>query len=138
MADGREFLARCERQEPGNLILAMARRSDNRVSGNIGYEANGKGAAELGYCLAEPLWGQGLGREAATAMTDHAFGVSGHERLFAGYRHGNDASRRILARLGFIATHAEMLNCRATGESTPVVRMELTRENWLAAKGRRR
>jgi RimJ/RimL family protein N-acetyltransferase len=56
---------------------------------------------EIGYLLAAEAWGQGLASEAVAAAIDRVF-HSGHaERVIARYREGNQASRRLLEKLGF-------------------------------------
>ena len=56
---------------------------------------------ELGYWLAEPLWGRGLTVEACRAVLGHAFAACEPERMQARVIVGNDASRRVLEKLGF-------------------------------------
>jgi RimJ/RimL family protein N-acetyltransferase len=136
--DARAHLARVSRGERGtlNMMIVEKQRAD-RVVGGIGYEADGAGhGAELGYWLAETLWSKGYGHEAAKAVVDHAFKVSRHDRLHAGYRHGNEASRRILDRLGFRIVGHSMMPSLGAGHPTPVARLELTRREWLKAKDR--
>lgn len=57
--------------------------------------------AELGYALRSDLWGRGLAREATTAALDWAFRSLRLHRVEADIDPRNDASRRILQRLGF-------------------------------------
>ncbi|HJR74669.1 MAG TPA: GNAT family N-acetyltransferase [Luteimonas sp.] len=57
--------------------------------------------AELGYALRSDLWGRGLAREAASAALDWAFRSLRLHRVEASIDPRNDASRRILERLGF-------------------------------------
>jgi RimJ/RimL family protein N-acetyltransferase len=136
LKDAEEFLVITQKTEPGTLRLAItAKDSGDHVRGSIGYEAGE--SVEIGYWLAEPDWGKGFGTEAARALTDHAFDVAGHGNLVAGFRHGNDASRRILEGLGFVKTGDAMMFSRAVGAEIPVTRLVLTRHNWRAAKGRR-
>lgn len=136
--DAREHLHRVNQDVPGTLRLMIAEKSQPAVIvGGIGYEGEEAGhSAELGYWLAETVRAKGFGYEAALAVTAHGFEVAGHERLVAGYRHGNEASRRILDRLGFRIVGHEMMYSRGVGRKTPVARLELTRREWLKAKGR--
>ena len=62
---------------------------------------------EFGVHLLPLRWGQGHAMEAASRVIDHAFGAGGHRALFAGHHPDNLASRRLLARLGFVHTHDE-------------------------------
>jgi len=137
--DARDHLDRANRSTPGTLRLSISEKSrPNSIVGGIGYEAEEAGhSAELGYWLAEPVWSKGFGYEAAAAVTTHAFEAAGHERLMAGYRHGNEASRRILDRLGFRTVGHEMMYSRGVGRKSPVARLELTRREWSRTKGGR-
>jgi RimJ/RimL family protein N-acetyltransferase len=57
---------------------------------------------DLGYAFMPEYRGQGYAREAALAVRDHATGVLGIQRLLAITSPANDASARLLARLGFV------------------------------------
>jgi len=56
---------------------------------------------EIGYHLIPSNWGKGLATEAASTVINHAFGPLAAEALFAGHHPDNDASRRVLIKLGF-------------------------------------
>lgn len=129
--DAAEFLKFTREAGPDVLRLAIAR--DDRLIGVIGIEQG-----EIGYWLAEPYWGRGLGREAARAMADHHFGIAGHPALVASYHIGNSASRRILADLGFSETGEGRAFSRARSAEVKLMRMKLSREDWKEAKERRR
>lgn len=62
---------------------------------------------ELGFHLRPEHWGQGYATEAARAVIAHAFSTAGAEGLVAGHHPQNEASRRVLERLGFRHTHDE-------------------------------
>jgi RimJ/RimL family protein N-acetyltransferase len=59
------------------------------------------GRAELGFLFNRAYWGKGYAAEAMAAVVGHAFGALGLERLSARFHAGNDASKRLLERLGF-------------------------------------
>lgn len=63
--------------------------------------------AELGYWLAEPFWHQGFMTEAADAVIAHARKNLGIRRVWADYYEGNEASRKVMERLGFHFHHVE-------------------------------
>lgn len=63
---------------------------------------------ELGFHLCPEHWGQGYATEAAGATIHHAFATLGVHTLIAGHHPANQASRRVLERLGFRMTHLEL------------------------------
>jgi RimJ/RimL family protein N-acetyltransferase len=67
-----------------------------------------RGVLELGFHVRHAFWGQGLAHEAALASIAFAFDTLGATALFAGHHPENQASRALLARLGFSHTHDEL------------------------------
>lgn len=63
----------------------------------------GPGEPELAFELLRRQWGRGYATEASRAVLDLAR-ASGHERLWASVWDWNTASRRVLAKLGFVET----------------------------------
>ena len=62
---------------------------------------------ELGFHLRRGHWGKGLAEEAGRGVIAFAFETLGASALFAGHHPANDASRRVLEKLGFRLTHQE-------------------------------
>jgi RimJ/RimL family protein N-acetyltransferase len=62
---------------------------------------------EIGAHLRRVFWGQGYAPEAARAVMGYAFNTLGVKALFAGHNPANEASRRLLEKLGFRYTHDE-------------------------------
>jgi ribosomal-protein-alanine N-acetyltransferase len=60
------------------------------------------GRAEVGYELGRRWWGRGLAPEAVAAVVRYGFSVLGLHRIEAGVLPGNDASVRVLQKLGFV------------------------------------
>ena len=56
---------------------------------------------ETGYWVAPKYAGQGMATEAANAAIRYAFGHLGARAISIGYFDGNEASRRIVEKLGF-------------------------------------
>src|SRR5262249_40725978 len=84
---------------------------------------------ELGAHLRVAYWGQGYAGEAARAVMAYGFGQLGLAALFAGHNPNNEASRRLLLKLGFRHTHDEYY--APTGLEHPSYL--LTREEYAAA-----
>lgn len=55
---------------------------------------------ELAYALAEPFWGKGLIVEASEALLDFVFKNFDVERVQSRHKVGNDASGRVMQKLG--------------------------------------
>ena len=62
---------------------------------------------ELGFHILRSQWGRGYATEAATAAMGYAFDSMRVAALFAGHNPANEASRRLLLKLGFRFTHTE-------------------------------
>jgi RimJ/RimL family protein N-acetyltransferase len=89
---------------------------------------------EIGYWLGVPHWGQGYATEAARALVDHAFEDLGLERLEAGARVSNPASRRVLEKCGFQWNGVVLRRIHAIASSAPVDRFRLDRGLWASLK----
>jgi len=87
--------------EGGGWFVTLA--DDGRVVGDCGTAGppDDEGRQEIGYGLAAPFRGQGLGTEAVRVMADWLAGLPEVRALTADVEVGNDASRRLLERLGF-------------------------------------
>lgn len=88
--------------EDGGWFLTLA--SDGRVVGDCGTHGpvDDAGRVEIGYGIAAPFRGRGLGTEGVRAMADWLAGQPGVAALTASVEVGNEPSRRLLSRLGFV------------------------------------
>ena len=83
---------------------ALTLREDvDTLIGTAGYNQwhRGNHSAELGYDLAQRHWGQGLMAEALTRIIDFGFDQMALNRIEADVTVGNEASLRVLDKLGF-------------------------------------
>ena len=91
---------------------AVCFKTDRKPIGSIGLMI-GKNSnldlseqeAEIGYWLGEPFWGQGLIPEACLELIRHAFEDLKLERLWCGYFDGNEKSKRVQEKCGFVYHH---------------------------------
>lgn len=106
---------------------------DHRFVGCCGLHARDTRAGiwELGFHLRAEAWGRGYASEAARAVIRWSFGAFGASALFAGHHPDNQASRRVLAKLGFAFTHEE--HFAPTGRDHPSYL--LARPDWAAGAG---
>ncbi|WP_298975031.1 GNAT family N-acetyltransferase [uncultured Roseobacter sp.] len=86
---------------------------------------------ELGYWLGEPYWGKGYASEAAAALVDRHFRTN-TTTLRSGYMPGNNASARVLSKLGFEPADVQDAECRALHTTVSLQKMRLSVESWRA------
>ena len=60
---------------------------------------------ELGYWLGKPFWGRGYIPEAAREMIRHGFEDLGMNTIWCGYYEGNQKSKRVQEKVGFVYHH---------------------------------
>ena len=86
--------------------FAVCLKENGKPIGSIGFHRNDLAEAddeyELGYWIGKPFWGQGLIPEAAREMLRYAFEDLGMSRIWCGYYDGNEKSRRVQEKLGFV------------------------------------
>ena len=86
---------------------------------------------ELGYWLGRPFWGQGLIPEAASALLHYAFDTLGVQTVWCGYYEGNNKSRRVQEKLGFMHHHTDAVpSVDAPEKRKTVYRTYLTKTTW--------
>jgi RimJ/RimL family protein N-acetyltransferase/SAM-dependent methyltransferase len=92
----------CERAR-GFSILAVEDRASGRFLGDCGLQPlEHRGPeVELGYDLHPDAWGRGIATEAARAVVADGFARGVGDRIVAVIRPENDASRRVLEKVGF-------------------------------------
>jgi RimJ/RimL family protein N-acetyltransferase len=103
---------------------AFAIETNGRFVGVVHIGATG----ELGYWLAPACHGQGLMTEAAHAAVDAHFAQGGSD-LTSGYHIGNDASAKVLEKLGFRVT-GHTLTPTARGDDVVIRRVVLAAQDW--------
>ena len=86
--------------------------------------------AEFGYWLATPHWNRGLMTEAAAAVLAYAFDRMRLHKITVGCLDGNDASRRVIEKLGFRPIGRARDDVFRSGRWWDHLRYELTRGEW--------
>jgi len=84
---------------------------------------------QLGYWLAQDGWGRGYATEAARAVLDAHFSDPDAGTVGSSYFLGNDASARVLAKLGFTDIAPRKLHSLALGREVDAQEVRLTRES---------
>ncbi len=88
--------------------------------------------AEIGYYIGEPYWGNGYATEAAEAIITHGFNSLPIERVCASVFSGNDASKKVLEKLGFNYDGVFRNSVFKFGEFRDEYHYSVMREKWFA------
>ena len=91
-------------------------------------------AAEIGYWVGRPHWGNGFATEAARALIDHAFETTRIAAVVASCRVINETSRRVLEKCGLHYIASGLASAPARGGALPVDRFRLSRRDWESFK----
>ncbi len=62
---------------------------------------------EIGFWIGVPFWGQGLMPEAVKEIMRHGFEDLNLEKIWCGYFDGNEKSKRVQEKCGFIYNHTK-------------------------------
>ena len=111
---------------------------DGTPIGSIGLHLNGStdmtdrdDECELGYWIGKLYWGQGLIPEASRALLRYAFEELGMRAGWCGYYDGNEKSRKVQTKLGFVYQHkTEGLEVRLMNEIRTGHCNLMTKERW--------
>lgn len=111
---------------------------DGKSIGSIGLKLKGStdmtdrdDECELGYWIGKPFWGQGLIPEAARELLRYAFEELGMSAVWCGYYEGNEKSRRVQEKLGFVYHHTtDDLPVPLLNEVRRGYAQRLTRQQW--------
>ncbi len=91
--------------------------------------------AEIGYWIARPYWGQGFAPEAVRALLRRAFDELDCEAVWCGYYDGNEKSRRVQEKCGFLPHHTAKNRRTGLGDRRTEHFTRITRTQWLAQTG---
>ncbi|MDX1587207.1 MAG: GNAT family N-acetyltransferase, partial [Balneolaceae bacterium] len=83
------------------ITWAICSRTGGHLMGAVGLSLSSRNdSAELGYWMGKPYWGRGFTTEASREVLEYAFGELKLNRVEAHHMSGNDASGRVLEKLG--------------------------------------
>ncbi len=116
--EARAFLAHVTGHVLGGdhwVNLAVQRRADGAVVGDVGLCRIGEREAELGFTFDRAYQGQGLAREAVSALLRHAGGALGLSRIVANIDARNRRAIQLVTALGF-AERSRAMDVEFKGE----------------------
>ena len=130
------FLARCRAlsDNEAGARVAVERRDTGRFIGWIGLQHwdHDNRSANLGYVFAEHAWGQGYATEAGRALLEWGFDVMDLNRVSAQTDTRNEASARVLTKLGFTLEGILRENVIVDGEVSDDATYSLLRREWTS------
>ena len=115
--------------------FAVCLKDNGKPIGSIGFHRNDlaeeEDEYELGYWIGKPFWGQGLIPEASREMLRYAFEDLKMNRIWCGYYDGNEKSRRVQEKLGFVYQRkTEGIEVSLLGEIRTGHSNLMTKERW--------
>lgn len=90
--------------EMGWWTYLVVHSNDSHLIGTCGFKGapTPDGSVEIGYEIADGYQGRGLATELGRALVDHAFGTKSVNRVLAHTLPEENASTRVLRKLGFV------------------------------------
>lgn len=110
----------CLDETPVGFVYLLREQPNDRV-----YRSG-----ELAYWITPDEWGNGYATAAGRLLLEHAFDELGLHRTEASAFASNDASRRVLEKLGFTEEGVARGKALVDGEWTDVVRYGLLEAEW--------
>lgn len=115
------------------FVLALKRQPLEAIGAISLSPGSARDALEVGFWLGKPHWGQGLMGEALSAVASLVFGVTEARVLEGHVSPANPASRRLLARAGFVSAGPAVPMANVRGEDMECEPMRLERRAMLLA-----
>jgi RimJ/RimL family protein N-acetyltransferase len=114
------------------VTLAITKRSlPNELLGTVSLRRYARDRrAELGYWLGMDAWGQGYATEAADALVELGFSRLGLQRIYAQVLAGNEASCRVLEKLGMLSEGIRRAHVRKGKRLCDVHLFGMLRDEW--------
>ncbi len=122
---------RFARQE--KIVLAVTLKGEGTLLGNVGLTLRlPDEAAELGFWLGKPYWGQGYMTEAVRAVMDYAFRELKLHSVHAVHCRSNPASGHVMQKLGMKPDGVRRDYFKRDGAYDDAVLYSILRPEWEA------
>jgi [ribosomal protein S5]-alanine N-acetyltransferase len=126
----------------GPECYAICLKTDNVAIGCIELKLNGRtdmtdkdDECELGYWIGVPFWGKGYMSEAVREIVRHGFQDLGMNTIWCGYYDGNEKSKRVQEKCGFVYHHTcNEVPVPLMGETRIGHTNVLTKEQWQSRR----
>jgi [ribosomal protein S5]-alanine N-acetyltransferase len=119
-----------------SVINAICLKEDEKLIGAIGLMLKPEhDLGELGYWIGVPYWNNGYCTEACKAVMEYGFMTFGLNKIFANYFEGNEASGKVMKKLGMQYEARLRQHVKHWGKYKDLVTYGMLREEFLAQKG---
>ena len=138
LSDAESWILHCSTLNPLTQF-AITEPTTDAIIGGIGLtqqEDVYSRSWELGYWLGEEFWGRGIMTEAARALVDWGFQNLVCERIFAGLFAENEASERVIKKVGFIYEGRLRRAVWKHGQNMDVLMYSIIRQDWENERGK--
>lgn len=127
-----EYLSR------GEECYAICLKEDNKAIGTAELKLKDRSShtdrddeCELGFWLGKPFWGRGIMPEAVQALLHRAFEELGMTRVWCAYYEGNDKSKRVQEKCGFVyEKRNDNADVPLLGEKRNEIVNAMTKDQW--------
>ncbi len=132
----RNYLAELLAKPPGaDHTFGLVRRVEGDLIGMCGlHPEHLHDAAELGYWVGVPFWGQGFASETVREIVRFGFEDLQLNRIHAFHYTHNPASGRVLAKAGFVVEGVQRQRYFRFGERVDSVMTSILRFEWEAGR----
>lgn len=126
----------------GAECYAICEKGSDKAIGAVELKLNGHtdmterdDECELGYWLGKPFWGRGYMPEAVRELIRHGFEDLGMTTIWCGYYDGNQKSKRVQEKVGFVFHHTcNEVPVPLLNEIRVDHRNYITKEQWSKLK----
>lgn len=115
-----------------SLDIAVIERASGRYIGGVSLRPvdSDPRILDIGYAFAVAFHGKGYATEAVGTLVDEAFSKRGAERIFGNAFVGNDGSRRVMEKLGFVYEGTQRRCVYKRGVWLDQWMIAITRPDW--------
>lgn len=124
----------------GPGLWCVTRKGSDLPLGSVGLKVTNAVAEdepELGYWLGRPWWGRGYIPEACQAVLERCFTALGARRVWCGYYEGNEKSRRVMEKCGFVPMFSRTERAALLNEERVCHYCALTVQRWRTMREER-
>jgi [ribosomal protein S5]-alanine N-acetyltransferase len=126
-------LAENDNPQRRQYFFALVLKQGDQNIGDAGFTLQ-DGAADMGYFLLKPFWGQGYASEALRLMMVYCFDSLHLQRVTAGCTAGNNASERVMQKCGLQLEARLMSHTLIDGVYCDRLEYGLSMADWKASR----